>query len=459
MEHGAPEKDVVIVGAGLAGLTAAYELSDRDMVVIEQRDRVGGRTLSGTHLDYWYNAGAQFVWDRRTLDLCRRLGLDVLDADGARASLFVRGRLVQARNPYLLLLKLPLSLRERLDFGRTITRLRRLASRMDRVDSSALDARTLADVMGDVTPMTRRVIDLVSEGGTGLSTDEVSGWIGLGYAIHLFGGDVNDTLKQVAGGTQSITRAISDHIGRERIQLGCEVVSVRTDDAGTTVRFRSEGDVRDVRARTCVMAAPADTVLATVEHLPEAKRAALERMVPYGQIVSTAWLTRDSTRMPWDDLLATPVIGDLSFEQISNNAFFLKQRQKPGRRPGGCLVTLSTAARAARIWDLDDDAIARLQREELSRVFPAATSVLADAEARVTRWHGFPQFRSGWLASQGALRAPLGSIYFCGDYTAQPGTPGAVGSGYHTARAVADAVAQHDEARVAVVRNAYGDEP
>jgi predicted NAD/FAD-dependent oxidoreductase len=197
-------------------------------------------------------------------------------------------------------------------------------------------------------------------------------------------------------------------------------------------------------------------VLATVEHLPEAKRAALERMVPYGRIVSAAWLTRDSTRMPWDDLLATPVIGDLSFEQISNNAFFLKQRQKPGRRPGGCLVTLSTAARAARIWDLDNDAIVRLQREELSRVFPAATSVLADAEARITRWHGFPQFRTGWLASQGALRAPLERIYFCGDYTAQPGTPGAVGSGYHTARAVADALAQHDEARVAVVRSASG---
>jgi oxygen-dependent protoporphyrinogen oxidase len=459
MADGAPEKDVVIVGAGLAGLTAAYELSDRDIVVIEQRDRVGGRTLSGTHFDYWYNAGAQFVWDPRTLDLCRRLGLDVLDAEGARASLFVRGRLVEAPNPYLLLLKLPLSLRERLDFGRTITRLRRLASRMDRVDSSALDAQTLADVMGDVTPMTKRVIDLVSEGGTGLSTDEVSGWIGLGYAIHLFGGDVNDTLKQVAGGTQSITRAISEQLGRERIRLGCEVVSVRTDGAGATVRYRSEGDLREVRARACVMAAPADTVLATVEHLPEAKRAALEQTVPYGRIVSAAWLTRDSTRMPWDDLLVTPVIGDLSFEQISNNAFFLKQRQKPERRPGGCLVTLSTAARADRIWDLDDEAIARLQREELSRVFPAATSVLADAEARVTRWHGFPQFRSGWLRSQGDLRAPLGSIYFCGDYTAQPGTPGAVGSGYHTARVVTDALAQHDEARVAVLRGASGDEP
>jgi oxygen-dependent protoporphyrinogen oxidase len=468
MADDAPDNDVVILGAGLAGLTAAYELRDRDIVVIEQRERVGGRTLSGTHLDYWYNAGAQFVWDPRTLDLCRRLGLEVLDAKGARASLFLRGRLIRGLNPYALFLKLPLSLRERLDFGLTTMRLRRLASRMPKVDASEMDARTLADMMGEVSPITRTVMDLVSETGTGLSTDEVSGWIGLGYAIHLFGGDVNDTLKQVAGGTQAISEGISATIGPERIQLGSEVVSVHPDDAGVTVRYRANGEVHALRARACIMATTADTVLSTVEGLPRAKRDALERMVPYGRIISVAWLTRESARMPWDDLLVTPVIGELSFEQISNNAFFLQQRHKPDRRPGGCLVTLSTAARAERLWSLDDDAIAQLQRDELTGIFPSAASVLAEAEARVQRWHGFPQFRNGWLRDQGALRAPIGMTYFCGDYTAQPGTPGAVGSGYHTARAIERALGQPGAPgpgqragtpHASVARGASADEP
>lgn len=455
----------MILGAGLAGLTAAYELRDRDIVVLEQRDRVGGRTLSGTHLDYWYNAGAQFVWDPRTLDLCQRLRLEVLDAKGARASLFLRGRLARGVNPYTLFLQLPLSLRERVDFGLTITRLRRLASRMDRVDASELDARTLADVMGDVSPITRTVMDRVSETGTGLSTAEVSGWIGLGYAIHLFGGDVNDTLKQVAGGTQAITKAISETIGPERIELGSEVVSVRSDDAGVSVRYRADGEIRELRARACIMATPADAVLTTVEGLAPAKRHALQRMVPYGRIISVAWLTGESTRMPWDELLVTPVIGDLSFEQISNNAFFLQQRHKPQRRPGGCLVTLSTAARADLLWHMDDDSLVRLQREELTRIFPTAGSVLTGAETRIHRWHGFPQFRDGWLAEQKALRAPLGRTYFCGDYTAQPGTPGAVGSGYHAARAVEAALgAVAPRARVgpppaSVLGGASADEP
>ena len=42
------EADVVVVGAGLAGLAAARALraADRTVVVFEARDRVGGRTLN-----------------------------------------------------------------------------------------------------------------------------------------------------------------------------------------------------------------------------------------------------------------------------------------------------------------------------------------------------------------------------------------------------------------------------
>src|ERR671917_524117 len=42
------EADVVVVGAGLAGLSAARDLEARgvSVVVLEARDRVGGRTLN-----------------------------------------------------------------------------------------------------------------------------------------------------------------------------------------------------------------------------------------------------------------------------------------------------------------------------------------------------------------------------------------------------------------------------
>ena len=439
--------EVVILGAGLAGLSAAYQLRDRDVIVLEARDRVGGRTLSGEHDGYWYNSGAQFVWDPRTLELCRGLGLEVMAGDGAQSAVFVKGRLVVAPDPFRLFLKLPLSWPEKVGFARTITRLRRLAARTHGLDP-ALDARSLADLIGDASPVTREILEMATTSGTGLSTEEVSGAIGLGYAIHLFGGDVNETLKAVRGGTQQITKAITQAIDPERVMLESKAESVQPSGDGVVVRFRRRGGaVEEVRAAACIAATTADAVLEIFSDLPETKRSALERMLPYARIVSVAWLTDESDEsgqsgqsgqsrpMPWDRLLAVPALG-LSFELFSNNAFFARHADGAVRRRSGTFVTLSTGPRAEKLWDLDDKAIVERIRLDLLAMFPGAADVLKRAGTRLQRWHGLPRFRTGWMAQQKALREPLGRIHFCGDYTAQPGTPGAVGSGYHAAIAV-----------------------
>ena len=51
-------RDVVVIGGGIAGLTAALRLRHRDVVVLEASDRVGGRMRSEAHGDYWLNYGA-----------------------------------------------------------------------------------------------------------------------------------------------------------------------------------------------------------------------------------------------------------------------------------------------------------------------------------------------------------------------------------------------------------------
>lgn len=437
MSTGASSPDVVILGAGLAGLSAAYHLKDRDVLVLEARDRVGGRTLSGEHDGYWFNSGAQFVWDSRTVGLCGDLGLEVIGGEGAESAVFVNGRLAVASNPYGLLLKMPISWREKVDFAMTINRLRRVAARMHGLDP-ALDAGSLADIIGNASPITKQILEMASTSGTGLSPEEVSGAIGLGYAIHLFGGDVNSTLKGVRGGTQQISKGITEAIYPERVMLNRKVVSVETTCDHVAVRYRrGEGPIEEIQATACISALTADAVLDAFPDLPSPKRAALEAMVPYAEIVTVAWLTDETGPMPWDRLLAVPAIG-LSFELFSNNAFFARKADGGVRRGGGAFVTLATGPRAEALRELTDDAVVDRIRLDLMAMFPSAADVLLRATTRVARWHGLPRFRKGWLGRQAALRQPHGRVYFAGDYTAQPGTPGAVGSGYHAAAAVRD---------------------
>jgi len=50
--------DAVIVGGGIAGLASAWDLRNRDILVLEASDRLGGRIRSETRDPYWLNLGA-----------------------------------------------------------------------------------------------------------------------------------------------------------------------------------------------------------------------------------------------------------------------------------------------------------------------------------------------------------------------------------------------------------------
>lgn len=55
------EYDIVIVGAGIAGLTSGYFLKDKNLLILEKKDSVGGRTISGVHESFSYAKGTEYI--------------------------------------------------------------------------------------------------------------------------------------------------------------------------------------------------------------------------------------------------------------------------------------------------------------------------------------------------------------------------------------------------------------
>src|ERR671936_2892450 len=109
--------DVVVVGAGIAGLSAAWELRDADVVVLEAETRVGGRLMSEPRDPYWLNFGGHVVGGPETATgrLLAATGVEAAHLPGSLSGLVLGGELLPGGRVEAYPLRAPLSTRDRID--------------------------------------------------------------------------------------------------------------------------------------------------------------------------------------------------------------------------------------------------------------------------------------------------------------------------------------------------------
>ncbi|GAB4012506.1 protoporphyrinogen/coproporphyrinogen oxidase [Nocardioides ultimimeridianus] len=88
---------VVVIGGGIAGLAAAYELTraGRDVIVLEATDSLGGKLRRGEVAGVTVDVGAEAMINRRpeAVGLARGLGLDLVHPTGATSRIWTRDAL------------------------------------------------------------------------------------------------------------------------------------------------------------------------------------------------------------------------------------------------------------------------------------------------------------------------------------------------------------------------------
>ena len=257
--------DVIVIGAGLAGLTAARELTRGgfDAVVLEGRDRVGGRTNSAILAGVPVDLGASFVGPTQdaVLKLAADLGVDTMPTynDGDNLIRW-RGRVRSYRGTIPRLGPLAL-----LDIGRIQWQFARIARGVSvaapwsATAAASLDAMSLGGWLRSIgaSPSSRDLMAILSRVTWGAEPDEVSMLHAVRY-VNAAGG--LDRMLDVVGGAQQdhfpagshqIAATMAAELG-ERVRLNSAVTRIEWSDAAVAVM--SSGGV--VEARRAIMAIP-----------------------------------------------------------------------------------------------------------------------------------------------------------------------------------------------------------
>jgi len=429
-------KDVVIVGGGIAGLAAAWELRSRDLLVLESETDAGGRLKSLDGSPYWLNLGAHLLPGEGTYiyDLLTALGLESVPVHGSIGAIAYRGQIVEASSVFAFPFVLPLGLRERIAVIRAGIKVllgvraynsaaKRRPGEDDRTRLERLLAfrgeTTFAAFLGE--PMADCVRDIF---GTAIhrvpaEMGDLTAGSGLGIFAEVWSGGTSTIARNVVGGTGRLASALAGVLG-ERLVTDATVTSVTKSNGSILVSYRHGARTTTARAKHVIVATPAPTAAQIIGDLPDAVAVALSQ-IAYAPFVALGLRTIETGPMPWDPVYAmlTP---RRSFDMFFNQGNTV---QRPGhpRLAGGVLLVYAGAGKAAALLAESDERIAATFLNDLYSLYPALRGVVA--ETVVQRWPLANTFvRPGRHRLQGDLEMPIaeGRIHLAGEYLTEVGS-------------------------------------
>jgi monoamine oxidase len=398
---------VIVVGAGFAGLAAATGLADAggDFVVLEARERVGGRVWSVTieapdGTPCVIERGGEFVL----------AGYDRLEALARehRLSLVDTGMSYYVREP----------------------------RGIDGVDAAALARAGNAVAHAARTSDAPSVVDVIAAAGLPEPlTEAVRARVEISCALeadrlrpavldHVASFDPLPS-HRIAGGNQRLAQALADALGGDRVKLAAPVRAL--DRRGRRIRVIADDGEREADRVVLALPAPVLRELPIDPPLPDWKRDALAGL----EIGEAAKL-----HIP----LATPTA--TSAVMSVPDRFW-------------CWTALAADGRLAPVLNCFAGSPSALRRLEVAQGADTWTArvtelrpdlALVPAAAQLTTWHDDPWARGAYRADgladvdDAALEAPDDGLHFAGEYAA--GTlsglmEGALRSGFRAAAEIA----------------------
>jgi protoporphyrinogen/coproporphyrinogen III oxidase len=430
-----PDLDVAVVGAGIAGLSAAHHLeaAGRSVEVFESEQAVGGRMRTRRQDGYLIDQGAETLGQygyARTWDLVQAVGIGREEVLRVRAPVGLwRGGRVHpyVGHPFLAgLAGAGLSPRGRV----ALTRLAApLVLHARSYDPDAPGASPLGDLtvarLGADQPEEIRDYLLQPAVGTAWNWDPSRSCVAPLVSTMLATRGIW-RWRTYRDGMDTLARRVAERLP---IHTGSQVCEARQRGGGVALSFANGGTAS---ARAVVLAVPAPLALALHPAMPDDERAYLS-VCGYTPMIRTTCLLDRPLQQPSSAgrarvyALLVPAREDAVLSGVTF------EHNKAGNRapPNRGLVSLLTArAAAGQLINRPDDEVVGTMLAVAERILPGLRE--SCRAAFVHRFpHGAPEATPAALrASAGFLGRPARAVDYAGDWVYQrPSSEAAVRSG------------------------------
>jgi monoamine oxidase len=428
-----PAKRVLIMGGGIAGLVAAFELKRQghQPLVLEAQHRVGGRvqTLRDFAPGLYAEAGAMRIprVHDLTLAYCDLFGLQLRPfvMGNPRTLVYINGQRMTVEDADREPERLPFDLADH-EKGKTWTQLWNEATSEFRAQYEQGGVESLDSLLHEYDHYSIReflVARGFSEGALELygvmSFRESNMNAAVVEQLREIVGRSFEDMQEIVGGMDLLPRAFFAQVA-DNVRFGAEITAIEQSPRDVTVHFRTHAGRYSATGDYAICALPF-SVLRDIELLGEGFSRDKQKAIRELNYNASGKILFQVRRRFWeqeDGIVGGTTVTDLPIRRICYPSYSDEADER------GMLLASYTWGQDALRWGaMDAESAIEQALEDVAKIHP---SVLAEFEVGAVKdWYGDPYARGAFALFepeqqtrlQSAIVAPEGRIHFCGEHT------------------------------------------
>jgi protoporphyrinogen oxidase len=276
--------DVVIVGGGMSGLTAAYLLQKRDFLLLEKEPHFGGNAYLMEYQGQAYATGSAFADNDVAVAFAKEIGLEPLPVNNFDPTI-VNGEFVAdtwgdgiEKLPY------PPAVRE------AFKKLRKelLAIDYDKREQELLNI-PFTDLLKGYPPEIKLWWDGFGASSWGSRSEDTAAALPVAQLQWMASVNRKDDRYTWPGGLGALSKHLVEVLQpkhADRMQTGCTIVAVTTEKNAVNVTYLQGSELKTVSAKAAIMATPKFITRRVVEGIPDKQDEAMQQMryIPYALV-------------------------------------------------------------------------------------------------------------------------------------------------------------------------------